>query len=80
VKAKPKPLDQPCHAVATFYGEAPRHAMYAMRGSCQWQARYLRDGKPVCGVHLRAKQVEFYDPTWYLPEAKPENLWPKWKP
>lgn len=69
-------LDQPCHAVATFYpGDAPQLAMYALRGSCEWQARYYRDGKPVCGVHKRAKTVEFYDPGEFMREQLPEKLW-----
>lgn len=75
--SKPRPLNQPCHAVANFWSvDAPHYAIDRMRGSCQWRARYYRDGKPVCGVHLRAKTVEFYDPGEFIREQMPERLWP----
>lgn len=71
-----RPLDRPCHAVVTFYPEGARYALNAHRGSCDWQARYVRDGKPVCGVHLRAKTVEFYDPGEFIRETPSKELWP----
>jgi hypothetical protein len=60
---RPAPLNRACEAVATFYPpDAPHVSSEALRGSCEWAARYWRDGRPVCGVHRRAKTVEFYKP------------------
>lgn len=51
-------INRPCYATVISYGPDARHVKSEeLRLMCDYEAKGYRDGRPACGLHLRAKEV-----------------------